>query len=249
MTTPQYQVIRTELESRITSGELAPGDKLPTEAELQAQYGVSRSVAQRVLNELANAGLVVRRARRGTHVSNGARQINVMRSVDPRIGANDMPGHMQLISAETVTAESAAVVLPGLEPTAPVNQMVRVRRTSPEAPPIAVEIAAIPFALTPQILQQKSLDSLKVRSYLAEVGISISRSRMYFDPMLLERDIAKLLETDPGVPTLRRRRLMWQPNGQIAESTAYYLRPGEVEFFIEYADRESLTPGVEDWLT
>lgn len=77
MSTPQYQVIRAEIEAMISRGDLAPGQKLPSEAELQKKHSVSRSVAQRVLNDLADAGLVFRRKGAGTRVAEGARQVNV----------------------------------------------------------------------------------------------------------------------------------------------------------------------------
>jgi len=48
---------------------LLPGDSLPTETELQAQFGVSRSVVRQAMATLANEGLVVRGRGRGTVVA------------------------------------------------------------------------------------------------------------------------------------------------------------------------------------
>lgn len=239
MSTPQYQAIRAELEAQILRGKLLPGTKLPTESELQSQYGVSRSVAQRVLNDLARAGLVVRRKRLGTHVAEGALQMNVMRSVDPRIGAAKIPGRMEVVSIETIPASTAVVDLPGLSGEEPVHQLTRVRKDLATDEPISVEVAAVPFSISPKFAAE-DLQEMAVRAHLADLGIKISRSRMYFDPVALEADIADLLDLEAGVPVLRRRRVMWRSNGDIAESTAYYLRPGAMEFYIEYSDKESL---------
>ncbi|WP_033196746.1 GntR family transcriptional regulator [Agromyces italicus] len=241
MATPQYQVIRAGLEARIVSGELAPGAKLPTEAELQAEYQVSRSVAQRVLNDLAQAGLVIRRKRLGTHVADGARQVNLMRSVDPRIGDANLPGRMDAVAGVVIPAGKAFVTLPGLDDLEPVIQITRVRRNPTDDTPTVVEIAAIPFSLTPELLEE-SLEDVSVRAYFSAHGIEIARSRMYFDPVLLDEENARLLDLAPGIPVLRRRRLMWQSNGQIAESAAYYLKPGAMEFYIEYSDENPSDP-------
>ncbi|MBO0982145.1 GntR family transcriptional regulator [Microbacterium sp. SD291] len=241
MTAPQYQIIRAELEARIVSGELAPGAKVPTEAELQFEYQVSRSVAQRVLNDLANAGLVIRRKRLGTHVADGARQINLMRSVDPRIGDANLPGRMDVVEGTVIPAGKAAVTLPGLDDLEPVIQLTRVRRDVTDDSATVVEIAAIPFALTPELLEE-NLEDVSVRAYLAQQGVEIARSRMYFDPVLLDEENAALLQLTAGIPVLRRRRLMWQSNGQIAESAAYYLKPGAMEFYIEYSDENQPDP-------
>ncbi|MCJ1702095.1 GntR family transcriptional regulator [Rathayibacter festucae] len=239
MVTPQYQVIRAQLETRIHSGELSAGDKLPTEAELQAEHGVSRSVAQRVLNDLAQAGLVVRRKRLGTHVAEGAQQVNLMRSVDPRIGEAGIPGRMSLVSAEVISAKKAEVVLPDIGPLEPVIQLVRVRHDPTDDSPTVIEVSAVPFALAPDLLEQ-DLVEISMRAYFSENKVPIARSRMYFDPVLLNQQYADTLQVSTGVPVLRRRRLMWQSNGQIAESAAYYLRPGAMEFYVEYSDEDPL---------
>lgn len=234
MTVPLYQTIRADLEARIQSGDLTTGARLPTEAELQAEHGVSRSTAQRVLNDLAQAGLVVRRKRLGTHVAEGARQMNLLRSVDPRLGSAGIPGRLAVVSAGVIPASAAEVDIPGLDADAPVTQLVR-RRYDLKDNPIGVEVAAIPFALAPRLLDEDQ-ENVAIRAYLAGIGVPIARSRMYFDPILLEQRHAELLAIEPGVAVLRRRRLMWQPNGQVAESAAYYLRPGTIDFYVEYSD-------------
>ncbi|WP_240506406.1 GntR family transcriptional regulator [Thermoactinospora rubra] len=58
----------TELRQAIYSGRLQPGDPLPTEAELQDRYGVSRNTIRLALAELVNEGLITRSPKRGSHV-------------------------------------------------------------------------------------------------------------------------------------------------------------------------------------
>jgi DNA-binding GntR family transcriptional regulator len=55
---PQYRTMATDLRTMIESGELRPGDALPSEAALADQYGVSRGTARHALAELEGAGLV-----------------------------------------------------------------------------------------------------------------------------------------------------------------------------------------------
>ena len=56
------------LGDRIRDGRLAPGDKLPTEAEIMAQFGVSRTVVREALSKLQASGLVQTRHGIGTFV-------------------------------------------------------------------------------------------------------------------------------------------------------------------------------------
>lgn len=53
-----YRRIAADLREKIERGELRPGELLPSEAALTAQYGVSRWTARQALVELQGAGLV-----------------------------------------------------------------------------------------------------------------------------------------------------------------------------------------------
>ena len=53
---PLYRTVYEDLLTKIRGGQYAAGDLLPTEAELCAQYGVSRITASHALNELKAQG-------------------------------------------------------------------------------------------------------------------------------------------------------------------------------------------------
>jgi DNA-binding GntR family transcriptional regulator len=55
----------SDLRKSITSGELAPGSPLPSEAQLGQRYGVSRPTVRRALQTLEQEGLVSAHAGRG----------------------------------------------------------------------------------------------------------------------------------------------------------------------------------------
>ena len=58
-----------DLTSRIVGGEYSPGERLPTETQLQQKWGVSRSVVREAMKVLASQGLVRIEQGRGTFVS------------------------------------------------------------------------------------------------------------------------------------------------------------------------------------
>jgi DNA-binding FadR family transcriptional regulator len=53
-----YQAVLDRLMARIASGEIAPGEPLPSERELMAFYGVGRVAVREALQELARSGIV-----------------------------------------------------------------------------------------------------------------------------------------------------------------------------------------------
>jgi GntR family histidine utilization transcriptional repressor len=69
MAEPHYARMKTFIRDHITQGALKPGDRVPSEHELVAQFSVSRMTANRALKELAAEGLVIRRSGSGTFVA------------------------------------------------------------------------------------------------------------------------------------------------------------------------------------
>lgn len=69
---PKYQQLFDAIEQGIRSGRYSPGQKLPSEAALEAEFSMSRITVVRALRELQQRGLVQRRAGSGTYVTNGA---------------------------------------------------------------------------------------------------------------------------------------------------------------------------------
>ena len=57
------------LSTRIAAGQLAPGDRLPTEAQLCATHGVSRSVVREAVHRVKSRGLLTSRQGSGVYVS------------------------------------------------------------------------------------------------------------------------------------------------------------------------------------
>ena len=66
---PLHRRIAGDIERRIASGEWRPGFRIPTEAELMAEYGCARMTVSRAMTDLSARALVVRRRRAGTVVA------------------------------------------------------------------------------------------------------------------------------------------------------------------------------------
>ncbi|MEE6259212.1 winged helix-turn-helix domain-containing protein [Plantactinospora sonchi] len=64
-----YQRVINAITEQIRSGELAPGDKLPTYAQLADQFKISVTTAQNALRILRERGLVEGHQGKGTFVA------------------------------------------------------------------------------------------------------------------------------------------------------------------------------------
>ena len=65
---PLWAQISDRLRASIDAGEYMPGDVLPSETELNARFGVSRTTGRAALNKLASEGLIIRRSGKGSIV-------------------------------------------------------------------------------------------------------------------------------------------------------------------------------------
>ena len=65
---PVYQQIADSLRTKIAEGVLAPGEQLPTEQALGAEFGAARQTVRHGLNMLVNEGLIVPSRPRGYFV-------------------------------------------------------------------------------------------------------------------------------------------------------------------------------------
>ena len=81
---PPSRAIAHRLRKQITSGDYAPGDKLPSERALAAEHGSARNTAREAIGILQNEGLVdVQHEGHG-----GITQANVAASIDSWLTAN-----------------------------------------------------------------------------------------------------------------------------------------------------------------
>jgi GntR family transcriptional regulator len=70
---PPYRQAADDLRSRISSGEFAPGNKLPSIRQLSEEYEISPQTVQNALRELRQAGLVVAQQGRAFYVRDPSR--------------------------------------------------------------------------------------------------------------------------------------------------------------------------------
>jgi GntR family transcriptional regulator len=135
----KYQQIADQLRNQITSGVLAPDDRLPSEPDLVRQYDASRNTVRLALALLTNQGLVVTRQGLGTFVLaptkpftallsrvKGQPSIHHASQALPVVGSEQSQPETVRFVVETVPASPSVADALQLEPEDPVI----VRRTS-----------------------------------------------------------------------------------------------------------------------
>src|ERR1700750_2846962 len=73
-----YEQIKAHITHKIQDGSWAPGERLPSESELVAQFGVARMTVNRALRELVEEGRIRRVAGVGSFVAEGKPQSTLL---------------------------------------------------------------------------------------------------------------------------------------------------------------------------
>lgn len=169
---PPYKQIADHLRSAVELGRLAPGDKLPSEADLVEHYGVSRMTARQAIQELRSEGLVDAEQGRGVFVR---RVAPIRRLASDRFARRHRQDGK---AAFIVEAEKS-----GVEPS--VDQ-IRVTRSTPDA------FIQERLGLTPS-------DHVVVRArrYLAN-GIPVETAVSYIPAEIADGTAIAEMNTGPG---------------------------------------------------
>ena len=109
---PPYQQIVDVIRERITSGQLAPGTRVPSTRQIVAEWGVAMATASKVLTTLAAEGLVQARPGYGTVVASAAPTRELTRSdiVRTAVRIADAEG-FDALSMRRVAAELGSGVM------------------------------------------------------------------------------------------------------------------------------------------
>lgn len=112
MAQPKYQEIADRLREQIGTGTLEPGQRLPSEPDLAAEYDASRNTVRLAIALLINQGLVVSRQGLGTFVVEPARPFTALLS---RIPAPPQERHasqgMPVVSPDTGGSEMSRLIV------------------------------------------------------------------------------------------------------------------------------------------
>ncbi|GAA3654151.1 UTRA domain-containing protein [Nonomuraea antimicrobica] len=219
------------LEARIRSGQWGPGTRIPTEAGLCEEFGVSRITVQRALRDLADAGLIVRFRRRGSFVAQAIGRNNLLRFTGLLIQGPELPGDHRVVSARVLPASAARLRLPGVPGEEAVIQMER-HKLNGDGEVAHTEVQVLPFRLAPDLLDQP-LEPLTTHAYLRDRGVELVRARLYVEPHVLDEAQAELFGLAVGRPVFRWTRETWTRRGEIVELLEAIVPAGSERFYVE----------------
>jgi GntR family transcriptional regulator len=224
---PKYYTVKRHLLESIET--LAPGSSVPTERELSADLGTSRTTVRQALLELVAEGRLVRRQGSGTYVAEPKLTWPLhLTSFTEQAAANGFTASTQLLAADRIRAEDDLAARLGTEVGAPVFRIERLRLADER--PMAVETSHLSAVRFPQLTRflrrEQSLYAILKQQYgVLPVSAEESISTAPASP----REAA-LLDTDTGAPMLVLGRHTFDESGEPVEWVTSWYRGDRVTF-------------------
>ncbi|PYE86764.1 histidine utilization repressor [Phyllobacterium leguminum] len=147
-----HQRILSEIEGRIVSGEWAPGHRIPFEVDLAAQYACSRMTVNKVLTQLAKAGLIQRRRKSGSFVREPQAQSAILEihDIKAEVQSLKLAYSYSLVKRTIRKARAEDGLRLDLPPASPVLEVVCIHNAG--ARPFCLEERLISLATVPEAI-------------------------------------------------------------------------------------------------
>ncbi|MFC7579965.1 GntR family transcriptional regulator [Schaalia naturae] len=225
----KYDLIAKDLSALIATKN--PGDRIPSEQELVAQYAVSAMTIRRALQVLLSAGRIEGIPGKGTFV----RTPTVMRSLSSNsfteaMRAAGKTASSRLVSASITAATDREREALGLAEDGYVIRIERVRLG--DDVPLCHEIASLPAERFPGLLGQDlegSLYALLRQRY----STVVARSRFEVEATLPGAEAAAHLSIARQTPCLRTLNDSWDEDGAPVEHTISLYRGDSYHLVLE----------------
>ena len=234
-TKPRYQQLKDLIIDQISTGELQPTERVPSEHELVASMNVSRMTANRALRELNDEGYVKRIAGRGTYVSDFRSQSHLL---EVQNIADEIAGRGHIHSCKVVRqsrqhARGEIARALHVEQGTDVFHLQLVHHEN--GAPIQVEDRHVLASFAPECLEQ-DFEAITPSAYLTTVA-PLQEAEQVVRAAMPNGAVRQHLNIEEGEPALVVIRRTWskgrpvtfarlQHPGSRYEMTGHYTPPG-----------------------
>jgi GntR family transcriptional regulator len=247
---PLYYQLAGLLREKIGSSEFGVGEKIPTEAELGATYGISRITVRQALASLEEEGLVRREAGRGTFVAEPppgnpfTGQLRLDGTLDDLISMG-LATRVQLLDLKSLRASTADAEALGIGRGDKMVRCVRLRFFHDE--PYSYILNDLPHAIGSRI-PRSYLKRGSILQFLEKrLGIQLRGADQFVRATLADATVAPSLGVLIGAPLLFVDRIVYDTAGSVAERVRSYYRSDIYSFSLHMKRTPKRSPGEVTW--
>ena len=221
---PAYRKIQNAIRRRIDSGQLKPGNNVPSERELARIHSVSLMTARHALTELARDGIVERRHGAGTFVAPPKIHFNKLLGYTEQMASLGLTAQSKIVTSSIVHREPEIAARLSLPPNARLGRLERVRLAADE--PVAFEVCYWSVEEYPALMNAP-LDKISLFAVLErECGVELAYADEEIDATDADPRMTELLMLPKGTPLLRMRQLIFSTTGRATVYVTGFYRSG-----------------------
>lgn len=229
---PLYAKVRDQLIERIRSGAWKPGQLIPNEFEIAAEFGVSQGTARKAISTLASEQLLLRKQGRGTFV------------------VEHTPAHVQFRFFSLFDADRTQI-LPECGQTKPLlakaepeerdkleldadARVIRISRVrTRRGKPFIAEAITLPEAMFPGLADRADTPNTLYDLYQKDYGVLVVRTDERITAVAADASATEALGVAAGTPLLKidrlavgldDRRIEWRVSLCHLENAYYFAR-------------------------
>lgn len=222
-----YEQIAAALQKQIETSVLQPGQRLPTEPELMALHGVSRSTVRAALAVLKDEGIVTGRRAKGTFVTRRElkHELNELRSFPEAMAAQGLHVSLRPLAWETTLPQTHIKHQLSMKDGEKILRIDKLHLLDDE--PVATDSLALPQWVSERV----ELESLLANSsyqVLEQAGIALGAARQRVSAMAASGSVAQRLNLRARDPVLHIERLTYSATGVPVEYLSLFYRADRV---------------------
>lgn len=230
---PLYHQIKEDLRARIEEGEWLPGELVPPEKELCAEYKVSKITVLEAIKGLVGEGLLYRKQGKGTFVAKPKleQSLNRFYSFTESMRQKGIEPERRILKVEIIKADKHAAKHLGIKRGEEITEIVRLRLVNGE--PLYLETIILPVKLCPN-LHLKDMGSKPLNEILRnEYKIPLIKAKECFEPIIIDDYEAQMLGVKNGAPALLLEHTTYTTKNQTVLFSKGIIRGDRCRYYTE----------------
>lgn len=243
-TVPLHHQLAEAIRERIRSGELGPGEALPSERELCDRLGLSRGTVRQALSNVISEGLAHTVRGKGNFVA--PHKIEQALLSLPSVVMSLRRGGHQVVTSPlgvlSVPASPSVARTLGIPEGATVLKARRLRLLNNE--PFLLSTTMVPESRCPGFTFEGP-ETLTVYEMIERrYGIGVARVAATLETTVLDTFDAELLSVPHLLPAFRLERVAYSPDGLPVAFTVHIIRGDRCQFSFEVSGQISAPKGI-----
>ena len=231
---PLYVQLEQVIKSKIMTGELPPGERIPTEKELAQTYQVSSITARQAVLNLVQEGLLLRKQGKGTYVQESVANVKNIMTLNVRGGLNDVVPEgltkqkvevlgMQLLASPKRVSQ--ALALGGS------REVMQIRRRRIDNGVIVSYVKNyLPAEIGSQISKEDLLSLTMLQILRGKVGLPLERGVQYIEAVIADYEIASALSISIASPVLYLETIIFAEGDKPVDFVQTFYRSDQFKY-------------------